>query len=87
MRVVARAIEMIVWFESDGTPHPIRFRLKREDDEWCTINVEKIVTVEKEKLAGNHMYVFRCQSEISGLKRTYELKYEIATCKWILFKV
>lgn len=87
MKVVAKPIEMIVWYERDGTPHPIRFRLKKEDEEWKTVKIEQVITIEKEKFAGNYMYLFRCQSLINGVQRLYELKYEMATCKWMLFKI
>lgn len=43
--------------------------------------------LDKEKLAGNDMLVYKCQSVIKGAERLYELKYEFSTCKWILWKL
>lgn len=86
MKIVAKPIEMVAWFEENGTPHPVRFRLK-ESDQFKTIKVNKVITAEKEKLAGNLMYVFRCQSVINNILRVYELKYALESCRWILFKI
>jgi len=42
---------------------------------------------ETEKLAGNIMIVYRCQSLIDDVIKQFEIKYELATCRWILFKI
>jgi hypothetical protein len=41
----------------------------------------------EEKLAGNKMLIFRCQSEIERELKPYEIKYELGTCKWYLWKM
>jgi len=80
-------IEMIAWFTKDGKPYPIKYQLTNEEKENIIIKVDKIITREEEKLAGNRMIIFRCQSIFNGMERIYELKYEINTCKWYLFKM
>lgn len=87
MRVVAKPIQMVAWFEENGTPHPVRFRLLNKEESWSTVKVDKVLTVDKEKLAGNPMLVFKCQSVINNVQKIFVLKYELGTCKWILFKI
>lgn len=87
MKVVAKPIEMIAWFTKDGCPNPVRFRVENDDDTNTTINVDRVVTRDMEKLAGNSTIVFRCQSIIGDLERVYEIKYELGTCRWMLFKI
>jgi len=87
MEIVAKPITMVAWFDKFGNPNPIRFRIEEEDSEKITIKIDKILQRAKENLAGNNMIVFQCQSCINGLDKVYELKYEIATCKWILYKI
>ncbi|MEQ8155145.1 MAG: hypothetical protein ABRQ25_09730 [Clostridiaceae bacterium] len=87
MKIIARPIEMLVWFTNEGTPNPIRFRMKNDDDSLAVIKVDRVLFKENEKLAGNPMIIFRCQSLINNREVIYELKYEIKTCKWILFKI
>lgn len=87
MRIVRKPIEMIAWFTADGVPNPIRFRIKDSEESRMTINVDRIIKRDLEKLAGNKMIIFTCQSFIDGAEKLYEVKYEHDTCKWMLFKI
>lgn len=86
MKVLARPIEMIAWFNEDGLPTPIRFKIKSESMA-NVVKVDKVIYREVEKFAGNHVYLYRCQSVINNTERVYELKYELKSCKWMLFKM
>lgn len=87
MKIIAKPIQMISWTDEKGNIHPIRFRISNEDESSSVIRVDKIVYKDKEKLAGNPMLIYRCQSVIKGTERIFELKYELSTCKWILWKI
>lgn len=67
--------------------HPIRFRIKKEDESFSVVKIEKVLTKYKEKLAGNEMLIFKYQSATGNQQGQYELKYELRTCKWILWKM
>lgn len=82
MKVLMKPIEMIAWFTQEGVPKPIRYRLDGN-----VIKVEKVTSKSEEKLAGNRMIVYRCQSVINGELRLFELKYELQTGKWYLFRM
>lgn len=86
MKIVAKPIDMIAVFTKEGILTPIKF--KYCDDEGTTVvKVDRVILWETEKFAGNNMVVFRCQSLINNMQKVYEIKYELATCKWILFKI
>jgi len=87
LKVVVKPIEMISYTNREGVPRPVKFRVESEDKTFLTIKVDKVIQTELEKYAGNRMYKFRCQSIISGTEKIYEIKYEIDTCKWILYKI
>jgi hypothetical protein len=78
---------MIAWFTKDGVPNPVRFRIEKENELLRVIKIDKIINKEIEKLAGNNTIVFKCQSTINEIDTTYEIKYELNTCRWILFKI
>lgn len=80
MNIVMKPIEMIAWFEASGIPRPIRFR-----HDGNVVKVEQIIRSFEEKIAGNRMKIFECQSRIHGQMKHFELKYELNTCKWYLF--
>lgn len=87
MKVVARPIEMVSWTDTKGNINPVRFKITNEDETNSVVKIDRVICVDKEKLAGNNMLVYKCQSVISGVERLYELKYELGTCRWILFKI
>lgn len=86
MKVICKPIDMIAWFEKNGQIHPIKFKMT-ETEEQQVIKIQHVQSVHLEKLAGNPMYVFDCQSQINGILKVYQLKYEIRTCKWVLYKI
>ena len=75
-------IEVLAHFDNEGIPHPTRFKLADKE-----IKIEQVVSVTEEKLAGNKMLIFRCQSEIDGELKPYEIKFELGTCRWFLWKM
>lgn len=87
MKVLMKPIEMIAWFTNEGYPVPLRYRLIDEDMSNKVIKVNKVLFKEEEKIAGNRMILYRCESVINDTQRIFELKYEISSCKWFLFKM
>lgn len=85
MKVVAKPIDVVAWFDKDGI-HPTKFRIENKEGK-VVIKIGRIIKKDMEKLAGNLMLVFTCESEINGLVKPYEIKYELNTMKWILFKI
>ena len=87
MKVYMKPIKMISVTEENGVQTPLKFQMRDENKEIITIKINTICLRDEEKLAGNKMYIFRCQSEIDGTIKTYEIKYELASCKWYLYKI
>lgn len=87
MKVLMKPVEMIAWFTRDGIPSPIRYKITDEEKTEITIKVDKILRRDEERLAGNRMVTYRCQSIIDCVERIYELKYEVSTMKWFLYKM
>jgi hypothetical protein len=87
MKIIRKPIEMIAYFPKTNVPEPIKYRLLNEDGSLSTIRINRIISTDLEKLAGNRTYIFTCQSIINDILQTYELKYELSTCKWLLWKV
>ena len=72
MKILSTPITVLTHFEQNTPPHPISFKL--DDKE---IRIEQVVSVTEEKLAGNKMLCFRCQSEIGGELKPFEIKFEL----------
>lgn len=87
MKILGKPIDVVAWFTKEGVPRPIRFRITTDEESETVIKVDRILHTDREKLAGNPMLIFRCQGEVNGEEKIYELKYELLTCKWMLFKI
>lgn len=87
MKVLAKPIEMIAWFDFKGRIHPIRFRLIDEEGKYKIISIKSIQERKKEKLAGNLMQVFLCRGIVQDKEVLFELKYEKDTDQWTFFKM
>lgn len=87
MKTLAKCIEMISWTEEDGKIHPLRFKLDGNNGEKQTYKVQRVYTSELERLAGNKTYKFVCEIVVNNTLKLCELRYELDTCRWILFKI
>lgn len=79
MKILNVPIDMIAIFESDSGSI-IPFKFKYND---MGIKVQKISKTYEEKFAGNKRIVFVC---LHNGKDIYEIKYEVDSLKWYLFK-
>ena len=87
MKILMRPVDMIFYTTKDGAVIPIKFRISDDQNKSRVIRIDRIISRKEEKLAGNRMLVFTVQSIINGTECLYEMKYEISTCKWFLYKM
>jgi hypothetical protein len=86
MKIVSKEIEMIAYFKSGGKINPIKFRIE-EDNKWKVIKIDRIISMDLEKLRGNKMLVYTCSAVIDGTEKIFEIKYDIEKCSWVLYKI
>jgi len=87
MKTMMKSVDMLAWFDSDGNPHPIRFRVQNQQDENIIIKIDHISNTEMERHAGNDMIRFDCRATMKSSCRNVQLKYEMGSCKWFLSKI
>ena len=87
MKTYMKTIKMLSMTEENGIQTPLKFQLKNKDGGCITVKVDNVILRNEEKLAGNKMIIYRCQSQINGVLKVFELKYEVSTCKWYLYKI
>ena len=88
MKILARRIDMIATFLSDGVIQPHRFRIAGEDGaESTVVHVEKVIQTEQTRIAGVKAIIFTCQSKFGEIERRYEIKYRIDDHRWELYKM
>lgn len=87
MKVIAKPVEMIAHTNEKGEIRPYRFRMQLGEDPLKVVKIDRILSTEREKFAGNPMILYRCAYVENDIEKILELKYELNTCKWILFKM
>lgn len=87
MKVLMKSVDMICFNSSEGVITPIKFRIREEGQEPRIIRIDRIIDKKEEKIAGNRMLVYTLQTTIDGIERIFEMKYEIQTFKWYLYKM
>ena len=86
MEIVAKPIGVTALFDKNGIPTPFDFNFEDGDGKKVSVRVDKVIDRSIEKLAGNNMIVFTCRTFGADRVKEYIIKYELNTCKWILFK-
>ena len=87
MKICSKPIDAFVKFKGVEKPSPYKFRYLDEDEVYHEIKIDKVITIEETKIAGINSYVYRCQSQIKGIEKLYEIKYIIGECRWELYKM
>ncbi len=87
MRILAEPIDAIVIFKGKNRPKPFKFKYCDNDGMIHEIKIDKIIQEEETKIAGIKAFIYRCQSQIGGEIKVYELKYRIDECRWELYKM
>lgn len=79
MKVLNEPIDMIAIFQREtGKVTPFKFKYKDKP-----IKIQRVTKIYEEKIAGNRRIVFVC---IHNERDVYEIKYEVDSFKWYLFK-
>lgn len=86
MKILAKPIEAIVFFPDGADPQPRRFRFE-EDGGYKTINIDEIMSIAEQNIAGQPARVYSCRSAISGTACDYELRYLLKDMKWQLYRI
>lgn len=87
MKILAEPIDTIVKFTGNEKPKPYKFRYCEEDGKYREVKVDRIIMCNETKLAGIRAFVYRCQSQVDGTEKLYELKYIVQDCRWELYKM
>lgn len=87
MRTIALPIKVLSVTDEKGNMSPMQFKAKAKDETDLLIKIDKIYSKEFEKLAGNVMLLYKCIGLVNDRRREFELKFEINSCKWMLWKM
>lgn len=87
MKYIRKPVEVIAIFDIEGNPSPFKLRCPDEEEETLVIKVDKILRRDMDKFAGNPMIRYTCESLMGGETKIFEVRYEVHSCKWYLYKI
>lgn len=82
MKVISKKIEVVAYFDIDGSIKPIKFRIE-EADTYKVIKIEKVISTQWE----DKVLIFKCNSTIGDREIMFEIKYDIEKFTWVLWKI
>lgn len=82
MKVISKKIEVVAYFDIDGSIKPIKFRIE-ENDTYKVIKIEKVISTQLE----DKVLIFKCNSTIGDREIIFEIKYDIEKFTWLLWKI
>lgn len=86
MQVILRPVEMVAAFRRNGQLSPLRFRLLT-DRGYETIQIHGVQRVRREKAGLRLLDIFTCTAKVAGYDRLLELKYEVESGEWSLYRM
>lgn len=87
MEVLLKPIEVVAAFARDGTLRPLRFRVITDDSGYATIQIKTISRRRREQAGRAAIDIYTCLGSVLGREAPLELKYEIATGEWSLYRM
>lgn len=87
MPMVNKPVEVIIEVDIKGNIKPMKMRYEDENGELQVVKFDSAAEIPVPLYDKKSYKKFSCSCIVDGIKRTYELKYFIQTCKWIICKV
>lgn len=72
------------WFRSDGSPQPLSFKFRGEDESIQTVRDIHVNHVEAKNYSGIPTKEFDCNAVIGGLNHEFKLIFFCESCKWVM---
>jgi hypothetical protein len=88
MKLLNKPIEVAAYLDSAGIIKPVRFRNINEDGSSTLVQIERSIRRDREKIGENaYIYTFTCEIIIDEKIVLCDLKYNVQTKEWILFRM
>ena len=87
MEVLLTPIEAVATFTQDGGISPVRFRILRPDLGYETIFITQITRRQRQRLGKNFIDIYTCRGAVQDHDRIFELKHEIHSGRWSLYRI
>ena len=88
MTLLNKPIEVTAYLDSAGIIKPQKFKAINEDGSKTLFQIQRSIRRDKEKIGENsYMYTFTCEVLVDGKTVLCDLKYNVQTKEWVLFRM
>ncbi len=87
MRLIDKSIDMIWHTSTDGHITPIKFKIEGKNGTKLAYNILEIKGQKMTRIAGYKCLNYICDIQMEDQVRSCEIRYDLSTCKWILFRI
>lgn len=87
MEVLLKPIEVVANFSPEGRISPIRFRVITDETGYETIYINNISRRRRERAGKSFIDIYTCTGQVMGAEKLLELKYEISSGEWSLYRM
>ncbi|WP_297419133.1 hypothetical protein [Clostridium sp.] len=86
MKAINKAVDMVVLFDKNGVK-PIRFKIINEDEEEQVVKIKRVISKEKQKIAGVSYIIFNCVVELNEYEKNCEIRFNVMDMIWYVYKI
>ncbi len=79
-------IQMIVHCDEKGILRPLRFQIRDDQNKTHTVQIGQVIDSRKTINSDGEAIMYFCKANVQGKERLFELKYQINTQQWLLFR-
>lgn len=80
-------VQLISSCSTLGELTPLRFRFENDEHKLETVDINQIISTKELKINGLHEIIFTCIANIFYESKLFELKYNVISHKWFIFRV
>lgn len=86
MNIIDKSVQVVTKTDKAGIVKPQCFFIT-DDEIGEVINVERLVRRDKEKIGGDYTYTFTCEIIKDNKKMLCDLRLNLSTNEWILYRM
>ena len=88
MTLLNKPIEVAAYLDSAGIIKPVSFKNVNEDGSTTLFHIQRSIRRDKEKLGKDtYIYTFTCEVIVDEKTVLCDLKFNVQTKEWILFRM
>lgn len=86
MNIVDKSVQVVTKNDGAGIVKPLRFFIT-DDESREVINIKRLVRRDKEKIGEDYIYTFTCEIIKDNMKMLCDLRLNLSTNEWILYRM